>query len=112
MRNIRYLPGAIVNRHYDVIDKIIQWTLLPRIIMMGIIILMGIIMPFIYFTLAIKWWLLFAIVLFIFAMATPNYLVDDKWDKTFFLIPVILLSSVPAKTPVGQKLKKYVNKKL
>jgi hypothetical protein len=112
MRNIRYLPGAIVNRHYDVIDKIIQWTLLPRIIMMGIIILMGIIMPFIYFTLAIKWWLLFAIVLFIFAMATPNYLVDDKWDKTFFLIPVILLSSVLAKTPVGQKLKKYVNKKL
>lgn len=112
MRNFRYLPGAIINRHYDLIDKILQWMLLPRMIMMGIIILVGIIMPFIYFTLAIKWWVLFAIVILIFAIATPNYLVDDKWDRTFFLIPIILFSSVIAKTPVGQKLKQYVNKKI
>ena len=89
VRNIRYLPGAIIQRHYDLADKIIQWMLLPRMLMMAIIIFMGVIMPFIYFSLALKWWALFAIVLFIFALATPNYLVDDKWDRTFFLIPVI-----------------------
>ena len=80
--------------------------------MMIIIILMGAIMPFIYFTLAVKWWILFASVLFIFALATPNYLVDDKWDRTFFMVPVILLSSVLSKTPVGKKLKEYANQKL
>ena len=112
VRNIRFLPGALLNRHYDLIDKILQWMLLPRMILMIIIILMGVIMPFIYFTLAIKWWALFTIVLFIFALATPNYLVDDKWDHTFFLVPIILLSSVLSKTPVGKKLKKYVNQKL
>jgi len=94
------------------VDKILQWMLLPRILMMGIIIAMGIIMPVIYFTLAIKWWALFAIVLFIFALATPNYLVDDKWDRTFFSIPVLLLASLLAKTPVGKKLKDISNKKL
>lgn len=112
LRNIRFLPGAILQRHYDLIDKIIQWMLLPRILMMAIIIIMGIIMPVIYFTLALKWWALFAIVLFIFALATPNYLVDDKWDRTFFSIPVILLSSILARTPIGKKLKKILNKKL
>lgn len=112
LRNIRYLPGAIIQRHYDLIDKIIQWMLLPRMLMMAIIIVMGIIMPFIYFTLALKWWALFAIVLFIFALATPNYLVDDKWDRTFFTIPVILLSSLLAKTSLGKKLKRISNKKL
>ena len=112
VRNIRFLPGAIINRQYDVIDKILQWTLLPRIIMMGIIIFMGILMPHIYFTLDVKWWVLFAVVILIFAVATPNYLVDDKWDRTFFLIPVILLSGVLAKTPIGPRLKKFVNKKL
>lgn len=112
LRNIRYLPGAILERHYDLIDKIVQWLLLPRLIMMIIIILMGAIMPFIYFTLAVKWWILFASVLFIFALATPNYLVDDKWDRTFFMVPVILLSSVLSKTPVGKKLKEYANQKL
>ena len=112
MRNIRYLPGAILQRHYDLIDKIIQWLLLPRILMMGIIVAMGVIMPFIYFSLALKWWALFAIVLFIFALATPNYLVDDKWDKTFFSIPIILLTIVLAKTSIGKKLKANLNKKL
>ena len=80
--------------------------------MMGIIIIMSILMPHIYFTLALKWWLLFVIVLFIFAMATPNYLGDSKWDRTFFLVPVVLLSSLLAKTPIGKKMKEYVNRKL
>jgi len=110
--NVRYLPGAILDRHYDLIDKIIQWMLLPRIIMMVIIVMMGVIMPFIYFTLAVKWWILFAAILFIFALATPNYLVDDKWDKTFFMIPAILMSSLLSKTPIGKKLKKFVNQKI
>ena len=112
VRNIRYLPGAIIRRHYDLADKIIQWMLLPRMLMMAIIIFMGVIMPFIYFSLALKWWALFAIVLFIFALATPNYLVDDKWDRTFFLIPVILMTSVLSKTRFGKKLKDITNKKL
>lgn len=112
IRNIRYLPGAIIRRHYDLADKIIQWMLLPRMLMMAIIIFMGVIMPFIYFSLALKWWALFAIVLFIFALATPNYLVDDKWDRTFFLIPVILMTSVLSKTRFGKKLKDITNKKL
>lgn len=112
IRNIRFLPWAIIQRHYDLVDKIIQWMLIPRIIMMGIIILMGIFMPFIYFSLAIKWWALFAIVLFIFALATPNYLVDDKWDQTFFSIPMIILSFLLAKTSIGRKMKETVNKKI
>ena len=112
VRNIRYLPGAIIQRHYDLIDKILQWMLLPRILMMGIIVMMGILIPFIYFSLAIKWWALFAIVLFIFALATPNYLVDDKWDHTFFSIPMILLAFLLAKTSIGKKIKENLNKKL
>ncbi len=112
IRNIKYLPGAIISKHYDLIDKILQWMLLPRLIMMAIIILMGAILPFIYFSLAIKWWALFAFVLGVFAIATPNYLVDDKWDKTFYLVPLIFLSSILSKTILGKRIKAYVNKKL
>lgn len=52
---------------------------------------MSIILPFIYFTLCIKWWLLGAVALFIFALATPDYLVDEMWDKTFLRSPLITL---------------------
>ena len=111
IRNVRYLPAAIVNRHYDLLDKLFQWMLLPRIVMMAVIIFMCVITPFIFFTIAVKWWALFAIVLFVFAMATPNYLVDDKWDVTFFKIPVVFMSSILQKFKLGRKFIDAVNLK-
>ena len=90
-RNVRYLPGAILNKQYDLADKIIQWMLIPRTTMMGIIMLMCIILPFIYMTMAIKWWILGALVLFFFALATPDYLVDEMWNKTFLRSPFVTL---------------------
>ena len=90
-RNIKYLPGAIFSKQRDLTDKIIQWMLVPRTTMVGIIMLMCIILPFIYFTIAIKWWILASIVLFFFALATPDYLVDEMWDKTFLRSPFVTL---------------------
>lgn len=90
-RNIRFLPGAIFSKQYDLADKIIQWILIPRTTMMGIIMLMCVALPFIYMTLAIKWWILGALVLFFFALATPDYLVDEMWDKTFLRSPFVTL---------------------
>ena len=109
-RNIRYLPLALLNRHYDLADKILQWMLIPRMILMFVVILMGIITPFIYFSIALKWWALFAVILLIFAIATPNYLVDEHWDRTLFSIPIVVLSSVLNKFSFGRKLLKSVNK--
>ena len=90
-RNIKFLPGAIFNKQYDLADKLIQWMLVPRTTMVGIIMLMGVILPFIYFTLVIKWWAIGAICLFFFALATPDYLVDEMWNKTFLRSPLVTL---------------------
>lgn len=94
IRNIKFLPGAIFRKQYDLADKIIQWMLVPRTKMVGIIMLMSVILPFIYFTLAIKWWLLGSAALFVFALATPDYLVDEMWDKTFLRSPFVSLWSL------------------
>jgi len=110
-RNSRFLPLAILARHYDLADKIIQWMLIPRLILMAIIIAMSIVVPFIYFTAAVKWWALFAIILLIFAIATPNYLVDDKWDSTFFKVPFVLFSSILKKFKAGRKILEFINLK-
>lgn len=110
LRNIRYLPAAIANRRYDMIDKLLQWMLIPRMILMAVILIMGIVVPFIYMTAAFKWWALFAIVVLIFAIATPNYLVDDKWDSTFFKLPAVLLSPILRKFGLGRKVIDYILK--
>ena len=94
IKNIYNFPGAIFNRHYDYADKIIQWMLIPRMVTVVIIGVMCITLPFIYFTLAIKWWFIGLLLGFAFAFATPDHLVDDHWDKDFLLVPVRLATSV------------------
>ncbi len=91
LRNIKFLPGAIFRKQYDLADKIIQWMLIPRTTMVGIIMLMSVVLPFIYLTMALKWWILGSIALFVFAIATPDYLVDEMWDKTFLRSPFVSL---------------------
>jgi cellulose synthase/poly-beta-1,6-N-acetylglucosamine synthase-like glycosyltransferase len=90
-RNIRFLPGAIFRKQYNLADKLIQWMLVPRTNMIGVIMIMSIVLPFIYLTMAIKWWILGSLALFIFAIATPDYLVDEMWDKTFLRSPFVSL---------------------
>ena len=90
-RNIRYLPGAFFRKQYNLADKIIQWMLVPRTNMIGVIMIMSLVLPFIYLTMAIKWWILGSLALFIFAIATPDYLVDEMWDKTFLRSPFVSL---------------------
>ena len=93
-KNIKYLPGAIYNKQYDLIDKILQWMLIPRILMMGIIFIMSVTLPFIYMSLAIKWWIIAALIMLVFAIATPNYLVDKQWDRAFMKIPFVIITSI------------------
>ncbi len=104
IRNIKFLPGAIFRKQYDLADKIIQWMLVPRTTMVGIIMLMSIVLPFIYMTLVIKWWILGSLALFIFALATPDYLVDEMWDKTFLRSPFITFWGIISTKIVGNKL--------
>ena len=92
--NLRHLPKAILSRNYDHIDKILQWLLIPRTILMGIITIMSIVLPFIYMSLAFKWWISAAIILFAFSLATPDYLVDKNWDKDFIRAPFVSIGGL------------------
>jgi cellulose synthase/poly-beta-1,6-N-acetylglucosamine synthase-like glycosyltransferase len=94
LSNFHYFPSALLNRRYDQIDKLVQWMLVPRTIMMGIMFVMSTLLPFIYFTLAVKWWVAAAVVLFAFSIATPDYLVDKNWDKDFLYAPLVTMWGV------------------
>ena len=91
LKNIRYLPGAFIRKQYDWADKLIQWMLMPRTSMIGIMMFMSILLPFVYLTMAVKWWVVSSAVLFFFALATPDYLVDEMWDRTFLRSPFVTL---------------------
>ena len=104
IRNIRFLPGAVLSKQYDLADKIIQWMLVPRTTMVGIIMVMSIVLPFIYMTLVLKWWVLGSLTLFFFALATPDYLVDEMWDKTFLRSPFVTLWGIISTKLIGNNI--------
>lgn len=104
-KNLRFLPAAIFNRQYDWVDKIIQWMILPRSILFPIVFIMCIILPFIYFTMAIKWWIVTVIWGFSLAFATPNELVDKNWDKDFITLPIVTAVNL------GKKILNKIQKK-
>lgn len=104
-KNIRFLPVAIFRKQYDWVDKIIQWMLLPRSIMFAIIFVMNLTLPFIYLTIAIKWWVVTGIWGFSLAIATPNELVDKNWDKDFITLPLVTIKNI-SKMIIGHFKKK------
>lgn len=91
INNLRHLPLAIINRNYDYADKLLQWLIVPRTILMGLILVMSVVLPFVYFSLAVKWWVAGALIMFAFAAATPNSMVTEKWDRDFALSPILVL---------------------
>ena len=88
LTNIHYLPSALLTRHYDWADKIIQWMLLPRTVSLTVIMLMSVVMPFVSFKLAIQWWGLAFFFGLALAIATPNNMVSKHWDKDFITLPI------------------------
>ena len=92
--NLPKLIPALIHRNYDLVDKIIQWTLLPRIPMIGIILLMSVIMFLVDWVSAIKWWCLFLVVLGIFAMCVPDDLVNEDFDRAVKRAPLMAIKMV------------------
>lgn len=92
--NLFNLPKAIFSGNFDYADRILQWLTFPRTLLFGIILLFGCVTLFVDWTASIKWWLLFFALLLALAFATPNYLVDDKFNKAMKAIPSIGLGMI------------------
>ncbi len=88
-KNVKHLPNALLSGNFDYADRIIHWGILSKGLLIGIIVFFGIICIFIEWSLSIKWWILFIIVMFSMAMAIPDYLVDKKFNKAMKLSPFI-----------------------
>lgn len=92
--NIGNLPGAILGGNFDYADRILQWFIFPRTILLGIIILFGFLSIYFDWSACLKWWGLLFTLLLTMAIATPNYLVDSKFNKAMKAIPLLAIGMV------------------
>ena len=83
------LPRAIVRRRLDYCDKIFQWMMFPRVLLVGFISMLSIVATIINLSLSIKWWILLFILALALCMAIPDYLVTQRFTKTIKKIPIL-----------------------
>jgi len=91
LASVKDIPKAIRTLNIDYLDKIFQWILLPRVVILGIILILTVITFIIDLRFSLKWGLLLVTVLVSFAMATPDYLVNLRSIKAMRMIPMIFL---------------------
>ncbi|MFA6807320.1 MAG: glycosyltransferase family 2 protein [Bacteroidales bacterium] len=109
--SIKDLPKAIWEKNWDYADKLIQWMMLPRIVVMGFAFCFAVGLLFIDWVWAIKWWIILIILMYSFAIAIPDFLVDKKLKKTFHKLPLIFVIMVFNIMRIKGVNKKYIHTK-
>jgi cellulose synthase/poly-beta-1,6-N-acetylglucosamine synthase-like glycosyltransferase len=85
------LPRAIFSLNIDYVDKIFQWMLLPRVILLGIITISTTITTLYDWSIAIKWWVLMILLLVTFIIAIPDFLVTKRNLRAIKRIPILFI---------------------
>ena len=93
-QEIKHLPLGFSHIHVDYWDKLAQWLILPRVIMMGSLFLIALIETFCLPQGFVKWWILFGTCLFSLMIATPRYLYNRQLCKAVMRLPYFFVLSV------------------
>ncbi len=99
--NFKKFFVALVQRNFDLADKIYQWMMLPRSILLVLVCFMGFLMPVVYsyvgihwWMYAFKWWIALFLFLLALAFAIPNYLVDERFNKALLQFPSLAFGMI------------------
>ena len=94
-----HLPTAMFNGQFDYCNKLLQWILPSRILLVILVFLLALFFSTTFLLLAIKWWILFLLLLIIFCLAIPNYLVSNRLLHIMltapFLFVFLLFKQIP-----------------
>ncbi len=81
------LPAAIFKGNIDYCDKIIQWMLPPRIILMAGVVFFTGLMTLISLTASLKWWILTGFLILTLLLAIPSQMINKRSVKALLHIP-------------------------
>jgi hypothetical protein len=91
-KSMTYFPGALFSGNFDYCDKIIQWMMPSKyiILMLAIVITVG--LTLIEWSLALKWWILLFTLILSFLISVPSRFMNGRTLLAFFALPLLSLS--------------------
>ncbi len=90
-KGLKGLPKALVTFNFDYVDKVIQWMMLPRVVVLGLISVMAFISLLFDWQLTVKWIFLLICLIVTFLMAIPQYLLTKRALHALKRVPLIFL---------------------
>lgn len=84
---LKDFPGALFSGNIDYLDKMVQWMMPPRIILLGLVPVMCVVTSFAGWSVSLKWWILLLVLLFAMSFSIPDYLVDKKFKRALRKAP-------------------------
>ncbi|MFA6871443.1 MAG: glycosyltransferase [Bacteroidaceae bacterium] len=91
LRGAFSLPKAFIQGNWDYCNKIIQWLVPPKTLLVTLLIFFCLLASFIDLPMAIKWWALLFSFVGLLVLSIPRYLLNMQLVKTLFKIPFVLL---------------------
>lgn len=106
---LRDLPGALLRGNYDYVDKLVQWCLPPRMLLIGLVPLWAVAMTFLDPWGSVKWWAAWLLLLFAMAMALPDEQTDAKLGHALRRVPVLVLLTAANLFRLGGTRDKFIH---
>lgn len=93
-KGIKYISEALRTGNIDLFNKLIQWAMLPRLILLGLIFVLAVLFLFINIFWSIKWWILLMFMCLSLAIAIPDEMVNERLIKILRKLPKLFILMV------------------
>lgn len=91
---LKRLPLAFLQGKWDYCNKLLQWLLPSRFLLIACIILATVCFTIIDWPLAIKWYVLLIMIIVTFLMAMPEGEINKRFKRALWALPILIFSSV------------------
>lgn len=88
---IKDFPEALFRKNWSYCDKLFQWIMPSRIMLVGYLFILTLITFYLNRLIALKWLCLLFISIVVLLISIPKYLQTRKLYKTVFLIPLLFI---------------------
>lgn len=102
---LKEIPKAFFKAEWDYFNKLFQWILPSRMILIALLLICTVGITLLDWTLAIKWFALVLALILAFLIALPDGEIAKRFWKTFWMLPMLIISSIfsPVKKVVQNK---------
>lgn len=90
---LRKLPFALLRGEWDYANKLFQWLLPSRFLLIACLILITIIISIMDWTLSPKWYILIVAIGLSFLMAMPEGEISKRFGKAIWAFPILVFTS-------------------